>query len=173
MINLELSGKVFLSLLGVLLLISVFDLLAQEDSGSPILEQEQIKQVSKLLLKHKLASEEDARLSRNFLAKAKNFASHDKWGAAFKAYGESAVIDPSVEALEGMAISVSKISRERKNCIETIGAKTRDFSEALAYFATALEFSNATEGKNSLRYTYAQLVSEQQSLVDPLDECLR
>lgn len=169
-----LSGKIalFISVFGILVFALPINVFSEDSQPPPYLDQEDLKKLSQLRIRYQSASEEDKQSAQEFLGMATGFSENKNWGAAYKAYAESAAIKPTTAALEGMAISLSRISRERQNCVETLSSKARDFSEAFLYVAVALEFHNATKEKANLSHTYEELINAQHHFSGKLKECL-
>ena len=116
---------------------------AGESNQNSHLSQEELTNIPQLLRRFHDSSEEDKKIAEKFMKLANQAIARGNWGAAFKAYGESAVVKPSIEALLGLSASISNISRRRSNCIEELSAKLRDFSSAIDYLESALEFNNS------------------------------
>ena len=146
---------------------------AEESKQNNHLLQEELTNISQLLRRFHNSSEEDKKIAEQFMKLANQAIARGNWGAAFKAYGESAIVKPSIEALLGLSASISNISRKRSNCIEEISAKLRDFSNAIDYLESALEFSRKIgyEQKNVLK-SQRELIILQKKLIKRHAECL-
>ncbi len=160
-------------LAAALLLWSPLGVVAQEPAPDSYLGQEDLKNISLLSGRFHNASEDDARLARESLQMAMQSADRGNWAAAFKGYGESAVIRPSAEALAGLAVSISRISRNRESCADTQIAKLRDLSEAFGFLALAAEFGRIHDERIDLGEAHREIIETQQLIVDQAANCQR
>jgi tetratricopeptide (TPR) repeat protein len=146
---------------------------AEESNQNNHLSQEELTNIPQLLRRFHDSSEEDKKIAEKFMKLANQAIARGNWGAAFKAYGESAVVKPSIEALLGLSVSISNISRKRSNCIEEISAKLRDFSSAMDYLESALEFSRKIGyGQKNILKSQRELIILQKKLIRRQAECL-
>ena len=151
---------------------SVFHAVAQDNEQNAYLSQDELKQISQLLERRQNASNEDIQVAQSFLKIADQAVNRNNWGAAFKGYAESATIRPSVDALAGMSVSISRIPRERKNCADAQIAKLRDFSEAFMYLSLALELSKTTKERLNLRHFHKEVTDAQQISIEQYAKCI-
>ena len=157
----------------IVLIVFPLQVNAEKSNQNNHLSQEELTNISQLLRRFHNSSDEDKKIAEKFMKLANQAIARGNWGAAFKAYGESAIVKPSIEALLGLSASISNISRKRSNCIEEISAKLRDFSTAIDYLESALEFSQKIgyEQKNILK-SHRELIILQRKLIRRHAECL-
>lgn len=103
-----------------------------EGSGArdPALSQEQLTDPQALSERYRNSTPSDAVAAQRWLKEAREAEALRRWGAAFKLYGESALLKPSPEAILGLARAGIEIPRERAACEDTVLAKERDLQQA-------------------------------------------
>lgn len=169
-----------LGLVGFVAIVGLLSLAFQgrggETEGDSFLTQEQLTQSADLMKRYQSASKEDEQLAKDFLKLADEATSNKQWGPAFKAYGESALVKPTVAALLGLSISIAEMPRERENCGQMVAAKFRDFAQAIEFFEAAFAFTESlgevsSSGGKAFNEHQKQLLQSQERIFELQRAC--
>ena len=140
------------------------------------LTQSQLVDHAAVLDQYHRAHHEDHAFAKKALDDAQRAVSQNRWGAAFKAYGEASLVAPSVDSLLGLSLSIANVARPRGKCSEALQAKLKDVSLATQYLGVAtalLQHIDPTslDAWNKIGNTFHAVLDVHRRLLERQDRC--